>query len=95
MPPPTLNSEEPVNGSCRSRNACSSSDGASRGSIRVIARRLGRSPRAVSRELKRNGITSTCYNPYIAHMRAGKRLKRPKARKCANPRLRGHHLGQA
>ena len=56
-------------------------------SIRDIARRLGRSPRAVSRELKRNGITSTCYNPYIAHMRAGKRLKRPKARKCANPRL--------
>lgn len=40
-------------------------------SIRDIARQLGRSPRAVSRELKRNGITSTCYNPYIAHMRAG------------------------
>jgi len=37
-------------------------------SIRDIARRLGRSPRAVSRELKRNGITSTCDNPYIAHM---------------------------
>ena len=56
-------------------------------SIRDIARRLGRSPSTVSRELKRNGITSTCYNPYIAHMRTGKRLKRPKARKCANPRL--------
>ena len=56
-------------------------------SIRDIARRLGRSPSTVSRELRRNGITSTCYNPYIAHMRAGKRLKRPKARKCANPRL--------
>lgn len=56
-------------------------------SIRDIARRLGRLPRAVSRELKRNGMTSTCYNPYIAHMRAGKRLARPKARKCANPRL--------
>ena len=34
-------------------------------------------------------ITSTCYNPYIAHMRAGKRLTRPKACKCANPRLWG------
>ena len=56
-------------------------------SIRDIARQLGRSPSTVSRELRRNGITSTCYNPYIAHMRAGKRLKRPKARKCANPRL--------
>lgn len=56
-------------------------------SIRDIARQLGRSPSTVSRELKRNGITSTCYNPYIAHMRAGKRLKRPKARKCADPRL--------
>ena len=58
-------------------------------SIRDIARQLGRSPSTVSRELRRNGITSTCYNPYIAHMRAGKRLKRPKARKCANPRLWG------
>ena len=58
-------------------------------SIRDIARQLGRSPSTVSRELKRNGITSTCDNPYIAHMRAGKRLKRPQARKCANPRLWG------
>ena len=58
-------------------------------SIRDIARRLGRSPSAVSRELKRNGITSTCDNPYIAHMRAGKRLTRPKARTCADPRLWG------
>ena len=58
-------------------------------SIRDIARRLGRSPRAVSRELKRNGMTSTCDNPYIAHMRAGKRLTRPKARTCADPRLWG------
>ena len=58
-------------------------------SIRDIARQLGRSPSTVSRELRRNGITSTCYNPYIAHMRAGKRLKRPKARKCAVPRLWG------
>lgn len=40
-------------------------------SIRDIARQLGRSPSTVSRELRRNGITSTCYNPYIAHMRAG------------------------
>ena len=58
-------------------------------SIRDIARQLGRSPSTVSRELKRNGMTSTCYNPYIAHMRAGKRLKRPKARTCADPRLWG------
>jgi len=61
-------------------------------SIRDIARQLGRSPSTVSRELKRNGITSTCYNPYIAHMRAGKRLKRPKVRRSS---LVGHHLGQA
>ena len=58
-------------------------------SIRDIARQLGRSPSTVSRELRRNGITSTCDNPYIAHMRAGKRLKRPKARTCADPRLWG------
>ena len=58
-------------------------------SIRDIARQLGRSPSTVSRELRRNGITSTCYNPYIAHMRAGKRLTRPKARTCADPRLWG------
>ena len=56
-------------------------------SIRDIARQLGRSPRAVSRELRRNGITSMCYTPYIAHMRASKRLQHPKPRKCANPRL--------
>ena len=58
-------------------------------SIRDIARQLGRSPSTVSRELKRNGMTVTCYNPYIAHMRAGKRLKRPQARTCADPRLWG------
>ena len=58
-------------------------------SIRDIARQLGRSPSTVSRELRRNGITSTCDNPYIAHMRAGKRLTRPKARTCADPRLWG------
>lgn len=58
-------------------------------SIRDIARQLGRSPSTVSRELRRNGITSKCYNPYIAHMRAGKRLTRPRVRKCANPRLWG------
>lgn len=56
-------------------------------SIREIAHRLGRSASTVGRELKRNGITPTCYNPYIAHVQAGKRLKRPKPRKCANPRL--------
>ena len=56
-------------------------------SIREIAHRLGRSASTVGRELKRNGITSRCYNPYIAHMRAGKCLKHPKPRRCANPRL--------
>ena len=63
-------------------------------SIRDIARRLGRSPSAVSRELKRNGMTSTCDNPYIAHMRAGA-PHTPKGAHMRRSSLVGHHLGQA
>lgn len=56
-------------------------------SMRQIAQRLGRSVSTVSRELARNSITRGSYSPYIAHMRAERRLKRPKDRKCDDPRL--------
>ena len=56
-------------------------------SMRQIAQRLGRSVSTVSRELARNSITPGSYSPYIAHMRAERRLKRPKDRKCDDPRL--------
>ena len=55
--------------------------------MRQIAQRLGRSVSTVSRELARNSITRGSYSPYIAHMRAERRLKRPKDRKCDDPRL--------
>ena len=42
--------------------------------------RQGRAPK---------GVRPMGYNLYIAHMRAGKRLKRAKVRKCADPRLWG------
>ena len=56
-------------------------------SMRQIAQRLGRSVSTVSRELARNSITRGSYSPYIAHMRAERRLTRPKDRKCDDPRL--------
>ena len=55
--------------------------------MRQIAQRLGRSVSTVSRELARSSITPGSYSPYIAHMRAERRLKRPKKRKCDDPRL--------
>lgn len=57
--------------------------------MRQIAQRLGRSVSTMSRELVRNSITSGSYSPYIAHMRAERRLKRSKDRKCDDPRACG------
>ncbi|MDQ3715247.1 MAG: helix-turn-helix domain-containing protein, partial [Actinomycetota bacterium] len=39
-------------------------------SIRRIAGRLGRSPSTISRELRRNAISSRAYRPFEAHRRA-------------------------
>jgi transposase, IS30 family len=58
--------------------------------MREIARRLGRSPSTVSRELRRNAAPRTgAYQPERAHRLAWERQRRPKASKLArNPRLR-------
>ena len=52
-------------------------------SIRVIARRLGRSPSTVSRELRRNADRSGAYRASAAHARAYDRASRPKPAKLA------------
>jgi IS30 family transposase len=57
--------------------------------IRVIARRLGRSPSTVSRELRRNADRDGGYRATTAHARAFERASRPKPAKLAtNVRLR-------
>jgi transposase, IS30 family len=57
--------------------------------IRVIARRLGRSPSTVSRELRRNADRDGGYRATTAHARAFERAGRPKPAKLAtNVRLR-------
>jgi transposase, IS30 family len=57
-------------------------------SCRVIARRLGRAPSTVSRELARNGGRSR-YRAQRADAAAGRRAARPKpAKLAAEPRLR-------
>jgi transposase, IS30 family len=58
--------------------------------IRVIARRLGRSPSTISRELKRNAdCRDGGYRATTAHALAYERASRPKPAKLAiNPRLR-------
>ena len=58
-------------------------------SIRGIARWLGCSLSTVSWELRWIGIASTCYTSCIAHVRAGRRLKRPKVCKCVSSCLWG------
>jgi IS30 family transposase len=58
--------------------------------MRVIARRLGRSPSTISRELKRNADRGGGYRATIAHALAYERASRPKPAKLAtNLRLRG------
>ena len=57
-------------------------------SIRSIAARLGRSPSTVSREIGSNAGPTGGYGPYRAQQLSTSRLKRPKARKIDNPRLR-------
>lgn len=57
-------------------------------SNRVIAARLGRSPSTISREVRANAGLTGGYGPYRAQQLSSNRLKRPKARKIDNPRLR-------
>jgi len=58
-------------------------------SMRRIARRLGRSPSTVSRELRRNVCDGGRYRAATAHVRAYERATRPKpARLATNLRLR-------
>jgi transposase, IS30 family len=58
-------------------------------SVRSIARRLGRSPSTVSRELRRNADRRGCYRATTAHALAWERASRPKPAKLAvNVRLR-------
>jgi IS30 family transposase len=62
--------------------------------IREIARRLGRAPSTVSRELRRNASTRTYtldYRASTAQWHAERRARRPKtARLVGNPRLRAY-----
>lgn len=56
--------------------------------VREIARRIGRYPSVVCREIKRNGTAAGGYRIVAANTRARKRRCRPKARKVAtNPVL--------
>jgi IS30 family transposase len=58
-------------------------------SMRSIARRLGRSPSTVSRELSRNTDRRGAYRPTTAHALAWQRACRPKLAKLhINPQLR-------
>jgi transposase-like protein len=59
--------------------------------VREIARRIGRAPSTVSRELRRNRLPHDYggYDGDLAHARARERVKRPKvARLAADPELR-------
>lgn len=59
-------------------------------SVREIARRLGRSPSSISRELRRNARSANCYRPFEAHRRAtARRACRHRRRIDANVELRG------
>ena len=62
--------------------------------VREIARRLGRSPSTISRELRRNASTRTFrleYKATIAQWHAERRARRPKPAKLAtNDRLRNY-----
>ncbi|MET8989360.1 IS30 family transposase [Nonomuraea wenchangensis] len=69
---------------CRARKA----------GVREIARRLGRSPSTISRELRRNASTRTYdveYRATVAHWHAERRARRPKTAKlAANQQLRAY-----
>jgi IS30 family transposase len=60
--------------------------------VREIARRLGRAPSTISRELRRNASTRTYWLDYkasIAQWHAERRARRPKTAKLVgNDRLR-------
>jgi len=62
--------------------------------VREIARRLGRSPSTIPREVRRNASTRTCHLTYkasIAQWHAERRARRPRAAKLvANERLRDY-----
>ncbi len=62
--------------------------------VRAIARRPGRSPSTVSRELRRNASTRSCpleYRASLAQWHAERRARRPRTAKLvASPRLRDH-----
>src|SRR6516165_10972796 len=62
--------------------------------VREIARRLGRAPSTISRELQRNAATRTGrpeYRASTAQTHADRRARRPKVAKLAvNPQLRGY-----
>src|SRR5687767_680749 len=66
--------------------------------VREIARRLGRSPSTISRELRRNAATrggGLEYRATTAQWHADQRAKRPKSAKLAvNDRLRGYVHGR-
>lgn len=66
--------------------------------VRKIARRLGRDPSTISRELRRNASTRTCHLDYkasIAQWHAERRARRPKVAKLAtSDRLRQYVQGQ-
>jgi IS30 family transposase len=67
---------------------------AQRHGVREIARRLGRDPGAISRELRRNAATRSgqlVYRASTAHWHAQRRAARPKTAKLAiNDRLRDY-----
>ena len=57
--------------------------------VREIARRVGRCPSTISRELRRNASTRSTYRASTAHWHAERRASRPKVAKLvANDRLR-------
>src|SRR5215210_3814906 len=60
-------------------------------SLREIARRLGRPPSTIVRELARNTARGECYRATSAQSKADKRARRPKLRKLvACPELAGY-----
>jgi len=62
-------------------------------SMRSIARRLGRSPSTVSRELARNADPRGCYRATAAHALAYERASRPKPASCVRSSRRTFSTG--